>query len=197
MEWLALLHVWLPLAIGWFIVHRLSAARDMDKARREMAAQVADDLVEVATSIFLAAQRYHTNKRERENERRLKIDLQDMGMRVQQLVFFVELGRLIFKFESDIGADSNIYQIAIQAYSTVAFSSTPQAEDHFIFSRDHQHRSFHEAIADAAHLLTQQVPSSRRQVKPSGAKFRLPATRLELSLQAIKCRDGLSEGHLT
>ena len=72
MDWLALLHVWLPLAIGWFIVHRLSAARDMDKARREMAAQVADDLVEVATSIFLAAQRYHTNKRERENERQLK-----------------------------------------------------------------------------------------------------------------------------
>jgi len=90
MEWLAVLHVWLPLAIGWFIVHRLSAARDMDKARREMAAQVADDLVEVATSIFLAAQRYHTNKRERENERRLKIDLQDMGMRVQQLVETVD-----------------------------------------------------------------------------------------------------------
>lgn len=90
MEWLAPLQIWLPLAVGWYTVHLLSAARDVDKARREMVGQVADDLVRAATEIFLAAQRYHTNRRDRENERRLKIDLQDMSILVQQLAETVD-----------------------------------------------------------------------------------------------------------
>lgn len=90
MGWLDVLKIWAPLIIGWFIVHRLSAARDGDKSRREMIAKEADSLLEGATEIFLAAQRYHTNKRDLNNEQRLKIDLQDIGVRAHQLIEMVD-----------------------------------------------------------------------------------------------------------
>jgi hypothetical protein len=85
MSLLEILKIGLPLAFGWFVVHRLSAARDMDKARREMVAKAADNLVENATSIFFAAKKYHANERDIEAEQRLKMDLQDMSIRAHEL----------------------------------------------------------------------------------------------------------------
>jgi len=85
-----LLKIGLPLAIGWFIVHRLSAARDIDKARRDIVAKTADELVVNATEIFITAKRYHASERHLEDEQRLKMDLQDMSIRVHQLIDMVD-----------------------------------------------------------------------------------------------------------
>jgi len=50
-----------------------------------MVAKAVDELAVCAISIFLMATRYHTMARLMEEELRLKMDLQDMGMRLHQL----------------------------------------------------------------------------------------------------------------
>jgi hypothetical protein len=73
------------VAIGWLVVHRFSAAREKDKAQREMLADAADVLTEMASDVLLDARRYHVTKRDPDLELKLKMTLQDMATRTSGL----------------------------------------------------------------------------------------------------------------
>jgi hypothetical protein len=69
------------VGFGWFVVHRLSSARDKDKLRREMLAKTADGLCEDLSKLLTLAREYHLQSREKNNEVSIKIMLQDLSMR--------------------------------------------------------------------------------------------------------------------
>ena len=73
------------VGVGWWIVHRLSVARDRDKARREMVTKSADGLMDNLSPILETARTYHLSSRDAALELRLKKALQDVAMRVQGL----------------------------------------------------------------------------------------------------------------
>jgi hypothetical protein len=75
----------LVLGVGWVVVHRLSALRDRDKARREMVAASASDLMEVIDDIFHCARQYHLKPREISAELRIKMSIQDVAARIAGL----------------------------------------------------------------------------------------------------------------
>jgi hypothetical protein len=70
------------LIVGWAVVHRLSAARDIDKARREMIGKAADSLSDEVTKLFIVAKDYHTCDRSEDKEILIKMSLQDLAGRV-------------------------------------------------------------------------------------------------------------------
>lgn len=70
------------VGVGWYVVHRLSVARDRDKARREMVAKAADAIVENLTDLIAEARDYHLKPRDVTAELKIKIDLQDAAMRI-------------------------------------------------------------------------------------------------------------------
>ena len=74
------------IIVGWVVVHRLSAARDKDKARREMLSKAADTLCEDVGKLFHSAKDYHLTERDKSLEINLKMTLQDISMRTSQLV---------------------------------------------------------------------------------------------------------------
>lgn len=74
------------IIVGWIVVHKLSAARDRDKARREMLARAADALGDELTKLFASAKSYHTTDRNIEMEDSLKMTLQDISARTSLLV---------------------------------------------------------------------------------------------------------------
>ena len=67
---------------GWYVVHRLAVARDMDKARREMVAKAADSLVENMTELLADIRDYHRLDRSASLELKIKSSLQDASMRI-------------------------------------------------------------------------------------------------------------------
>lgn len=69
------------VVVGWVVVHKLSAARDKDKARREIIAKSADGLMETLNEIFKKSIKYHSEKRDKSLEIEIKIILQDTVMR--------------------------------------------------------------------------------------------------------------------
>lgn len=73
------------IVIGWIVVHRLSAARDRDKARREMIAEAADGLSKDVTQLLLEATKYHTQDRDSQLEQQIKMSLQDLSIRTSSL----------------------------------------------------------------------------------------------------------------
>ena len=73
------------VGLGWYVVHRLSAQRDRDKARREMVAKSADGLTDALLVILSESREYHLKDRDRKLELKLKMSLQDLVMRVQGL----------------------------------------------------------------------------------------------------------------
>lgn len=75
----------LVVGIGWFVVHRLSAARDRDKSRREMVVKSTDSLSDGLNTLFSSARDYHLNSRSVETELAIKMALQDLSMRVASL----------------------------------------------------------------------------------------------------------------
>jgi hypothetical protein len=80
---------WLGQAVvvgfGWAVVHRLSARRDRDKARREMVAKSADTLSDAVGALLVDSRQYHLSERDSTLELKLKMTLQDLAMRVQGL----------------------------------------------------------------------------------------------------------------
>lgn len=70
---------------GWIVVHKLSAARDRDKARREMVAKSADLLSDQVGEIFLDGGKYHQGSRDLSLEVKLKLALQDLSNRTSAL----------------------------------------------------------------------------------------------------------------
>jgi hypothetical protein len=73
------------IIIGWIVVHRLSARRDRDKARREMIAKAADALSDEITKLFWIARDYHTKVRDIGVEDNIKMMLQDISARTTLL----------------------------------------------------------------------------------------------------------------
>lgn len=70
---------------GWIVVHKLSVARDVDKARREMIGKAADALVDDFGKLFTAAKDYHMKERDIESEDSIKMTLQDISGRINIL----------------------------------------------------------------------------------------------------------------
>ena len=73
------------LIAGWVIVHKQSAKRDIDKARREMIAKTSDSLNDDSTKIFGIAKDYHTKIRDAAVEDSIKMSLQDLSIRTSLL----------------------------------------------------------------------------------------------------------------
>ena len=73
------------IGLGWWVVHRLSAARDRDKARREMVAKSVDGLADGLSGVLTDARDYHISVREVSRELKIKMTLQDLAMRVAGL----------------------------------------------------------------------------------------------------------------
>lgn len=73
------------VVVGWYVVHKLSAGRDRDKARRDLLVKAADGLSEDATKLLVSAWEYHTKNRERSTEDTIKMSLQDISIRTSLL----------------------------------------------------------------------------------------------------------------
>lgn len=73
------------VAVGWFVVHKLSAGRDRDKARREMLAKAADGLSDEVGKLMIMAREYHIKERDESIEDILKMTLQDLSARTSLL----------------------------------------------------------------------------------------------------------------
>lgn len=73
------------VAIGWYVVHRLSVARDRDKARRDLLVKAADGLNEDIGKLIAAAKDYHTKIRDKSVEDIIKTTLQDISARTNLL----------------------------------------------------------------------------------------------------------------
>lgn len=73
------------IIIGWIVVHKLSASRDIDKARREMIAKATDSLNDEMSKLFGIAKEYHTKTRNIEVEDQIKMSLQDLSGRISLL----------------------------------------------------------------------------------------------------------------
>lgn len=73
------------IVIGWVIVHKLSIARDRDKARREMIGKVVDVLADEASKLMTTSILYHLAARDTAKETELKITLQDFSTRASLL----------------------------------------------------------------------------------------------------------------
>lgn len=99
----------LGIVIGWMVVHRLSVARDIDKARREMISKAADSLNDDVTKLFTAAKLYHTKERDQEVEDGIKMSLQDISARISLLSnVSVEPGDLTMCSRSILGLRQSI-----------------------------------------------------------------------------------------
>lgn len=73
------------IAIGWWIVHVLSARRDRDKARREMVAKSCDSLSSSLSDLMTEARRYHCADRDVNGEQQIKMHIQDIAQSVSGL----------------------------------------------------------------------------------------------------------------
>lgn len=73
------------IAVGWVVVHKLSAGRDRDKSRREMLAKAADGLSDEVGKLMAMARDYHTQMRDDSGGDTLKMTLQDLSARASLL----------------------------------------------------------------------------------------------------------------
>jgi hypothetical protein len=73
------------VALGWYVVHKLSEARDRDKARRDILVKAADGLSDDASKLLAVARDYHTKSRDRTTEDTIKMTLQDISARTNLL----------------------------------------------------------------------------------------------------------------
>ncbi len=83
-----------PVVLGWLVVHKLSVARERDKARREVLAKSVDSLNDELSKIFALALDYHGNERVRTKENAIKMNLQDISERTNQLAILTNEGAL-------------------------------------------------------------------------------------------------------
>lgn len=70
------------VGIGWYVVHRLSRSRDLDKARRDMVTKSADAVLLQVNDLLLQGRSYHTCERDLDREIRVKLSLQDLALQV-------------------------------------------------------------------------------------------------------------------
>lgn len=102
------LSAWLIQAVvvggGWWVVHRLSSARDRDKARREMVADSADLIAERLNKVHEDARAYHLNERDAAIETRIKMALQDALMQTAGLSDICQDSTTLAKCRAEISS---------------------------------------------------------------------------------------------
>lgn len=89
---------------GWYVVHRLSVARDIDKSRREMISKAADSLMENLTELLSEIRDYHLGCRNYSLELKIKSSIQDANMRCVGLNAVCGEKNIIKSCTSSIGA---------------------------------------------------------------------------------------------
>lgn len=75
----------ITIVVGWVVVHRLSITRDRDKARREIVARTTDSLSDNVDTLLIDAQSYHLSSRAQDCEIKIKMNLQDISVRLGSL----------------------------------------------------------------------------------------------------------------
>lgn len=73
------------VALGWYVVDRLSASRDRDKARRETVIKAADTLSDSVNTLLADARIYHSEVRDRSKELLIKMAIQDISLQINAL----------------------------------------------------------------------------------------------------------------
>lgn len=73
------------VVVGWIVVDKLSARREMEKARREILARSADELATTVDRLMLDSRSYHLSARDERTEIGLKMALQDVALRTAAL----------------------------------------------------------------------------------------------------------------
>ncbi|KAB1444178.1 hypothetical protein [Bordetella bronchiseptica] len=71
--------------VGWYVVHRLSIARERDKFRRETIAKESVELCAMASTILEKSIDYHCTERNEVAERELKSLFDRLTLRIQHL----------------------------------------------------------------------------------------------------------------
>lgn len=79
------------IILGWVIVHKLTAKRDIEKSRRDIVASSIDKLCEQINVIVQDAQSYHLNARDVVKENNIKRNLQDISIRASSLKDLIDI----------------------------------------------------------------------------------------------------------
>lgn len=94
----------LVIVFGWYVVHKLTFARDMDKARREMIAKASDHMIENLTGLLGDIYKYHLSDRDISLELKIKNSIQDVSMRISGLHDICKQKDNVFRCTRSIGA---------------------------------------------------------------------------------------------
>lgn len=73
------------VGIGWYVVHRLTANRDRDKARVDSIKDALEALSDDASALLLEARAYHLAARDVQKELHIKMTIQDLAIRLNAL----------------------------------------------------------------------------------------------------------------
>lgn len=90
------------IAFGWYVVHKLSARRDIDKARRELTAKTADQIVDSLNQLLKSALAYHCAQHSVQNATAIKMAIQDIAQQVAALADICSDRRLIMTSQERI-----------------------------------------------------------------------------------------------
>lgn len=73
------------VGIGWYVVHMLTMQREREKALRDAVLASVDGIADAVTELLACAQQYHRQERDIADEVRIKMDLQDLSIRLNSL----------------------------------------------------------------------------------------------------------------
>lgn len=73
------------VGVGWYVVHKLTTNREREKALRDAVLDSVDTIAGSVTDLLACAQQYHRKERDIADEIRIKMDLQDLSIRLNSL----------------------------------------------------------------------------------------------------------------
>lgn len=103
-EFLKFLGQAVVVGIGWFVVNRLSALRERDKARRDIVVESAEGLADEIDELLTDARSYHLGNRDSAAELSLKMTIQNLAMRTLALSDICADERLLAPCRADVAA---------------------------------------------------------------------------------------------
>ena len=121
--------------VGWIAVNKLTVKREVDKSRRDMIAESADELCAAVDKLFEFANDYHSSERDNKLEIKIKITLNDLSQRVSSLV----------QITTDIKTVTNCLMFVVKLRQAV---SGKHFEDEHLGPISNS--NIHEEIADAS-----------------------------------------------
>lgn len=92
----------LVVALGWYVVDRLSAGRDRDRARREAVIKAADELSGAISKLLADARAYHSAIRNINAELLIKLLTQDISLQLSALSEIVSNTSLLAQCRSKV-----------------------------------------------------------------------------------------------